>query len=485
MAQSGASADWVAGSGAAWRPLWAGWQFGADRLLLALARHDLAVDLGHRIGSRGWWRGFATLGALAGTIAVLGLQMPPIIGAVPHAVSPAVLEERAADAIAPLADGAHTGRSTAPTAAVRRLSEIPERPRITLATRIGSGGLDGALRRSGVGRDDLEALRALLDGVVQMRGLRPGTPVALVMGRRETRSVPRPLESLAFRAAFDLRLEVVRGDDGALALKRIPIAVDDTPLRVSGTVGGNLRRSVRATGMPASVVEDFMRQMAHVVDLQRGVGRSDRFDIVIAHRRAETGETQPGQLLYAALSGGRQPVALMRWGPKGEFYRDDGQAARRGLMRTPVDRARMSSGFGMRFHPILGYSRMHQGIDFAAPTGTPVLASARGRVVKAGWGGGYGNVVHIDHGSGTVTRYAHLSRINVKVGDRVDQSQRVGAVGSTGLSTGPHLHYEVWVNGKAVNPKQAKFQPDNGLARADLPGFKAEMARLQRLAPAG
>jgi murein DD-endopeptidase MepM/ murein hydrolase activator NlpD len=153
-------------------------------------------------------------------------------------------------------------------------------------------------------------------------------------------------------------------------------------------------------------------------------------------------------------------------------------------MRTPIDKARLSSGFGMRFHPILGYSRMHQGIDFAAPTGTPVLASAGGRVVKAGWSGGYGNVVQIDHGRGTVTRYAHLSRINVKEGQQVAQGHRIGAVGSTGMSTGPHLHYEVWMNGKPVNPRQAQFQSEPGVDPGELPRFRSEMARLKAIQPA-
>lgn len=426
----------------------------------------------------------ATMAALCAGTLMLGLQMRPITAAAPPMEGESVLEERRADAFAPLSAGSATGRSVPATAAVRALSEIPERPRIELSARVGAGGLEGALRRSGVGRDDLVALRQLLAGTVPDRGLKPGTELQLVMGRRETRSVPRPVESLAFRAAFDLRLEVARDAAGALSLKRIPIAVDNTPLRVTGQVGRNLRRSLQSTGLPSAVVSDVMAQMAHVIDLQRGVGRGDRFDVVIAHRRAETGETEPGQLLYAAVGGGKSSVELMRWGPRGEFYRPNGEAAKKGLMRTPVERARLSSGFGMRFHPILGYSRMHQGIDFAAPTGTPVVASARGRVVKAGWGGGYGNVVHIDHGRGTITRYAHLSRIMVKPGQQVDQSQRIGAVGSTGLSTGPHLHYEVWVNGRAVNPRQAKFQSDDGLDKGELPRFRAQMQQLKGLTPA-
>jgi murein DD-endopeptidase MepM/ murein hydrolase activator NlpD len=450
-----------------------------------IAAVDPVVDLGDGIGTRLWWRGVATLTLLAAGTLLLVPSVPSLMATPPPLDTPADREERRADAIAPLMDGAATGRRAAPTAAAKRLAEAPERPRIELSASVGAGGLEAALRRAGVGRADLLALGRLLNGTVNLRGIPPGTEIRMVMGRRETRSVPRPLETLAFRSAFDMRLEIARGSDGALALKTIPIAVDDTPLRVSGEVGRSLERAARAAGLPARVVSAYVKQLSYVVDMQREVGRGDRFDIIVAHRRAETGDTEMGELLYAGLVNGRQKVRLMRWGPGGEFFRADGEGARKGLMRTPVDGARLSSGFGMRFHPILGYSRMHQGIDFAAPTGTPVLASAGGRVTMAGWGGGYGKVVTIDHGRGLATRYAHLSAMSVRPGQQVAQGQRIGAVGSTGMSTGPHLHYEVWQNGRPVNPRSAKFQAANQLGGRDLVAFQAEMARLERIARAG
>ena len=139
----------------------------------------------------------------------------------------------------------------------------------------------------------------------------------------------------------------------------------------------------------------------------------------------------------------------------------------------------------MRFHPVLGYSRMHKGADFAAPTGTPILASAAGRVVRAGRAGGYGNMVEVDHGKGLHTRYAHMSKISVKAGQRVTQGQTIGAVGSTGLATGPHLHYEVWQNGVAANPKATKFAGGSQLAGTELRRFKGEIQRLRNVAEAG
>lgn len=455
------------------------------RAARSVAAADLVVDLGDSIGTGHWWRGVATLGVLVAAASAISVQMPPLVGRAHPAPTPAVAEELGQLAIAPLAAGSHSGHRAAPTPLVRRLSETPERPRIELAAKIGSGGLEGALRRAGLGHADLSQLMPMLAGVVPGSGVRPGTELKLVLGRRESRADPRPLEFLAFRAAFDLKVEVARAADGALRLKRIPIRIDTTPIRVSGVIGNSLDRAARAAGMPASIIAEYRRQMSYAIDLGRDVGRRDRFEMIVANRRAETGESEMGQLLYAGLVNGRANVSLMRWGKSGEFFWQNGEGVRKGLIRSPVAGARMSSGYGMRFHPVLGYSRMHKGVDFAAAKGTPIQSSASGTVVFAGWGGGYGNVVVIDHGKGLRTRYAHMHRINVRNGQPVAQGQTIGQVGSTGLSTGPHLHYEVWQNGVAVDPRSAKFVGGTQLGGADLKRFKAEMARLKALPAAG
>ena len=456
-----------------------------QRAAVSVAEAGLVVDLGDSIGSGIWWRGAATLTALAGALVAIGLQTPTLTGHIPASPTPASIEEARLGAISSLSAGSETGRRAAPPAMLKRLAEAPERPRVELATKIGSGGLEGALRRAGVGRTDLSSLQSMLAGVVSGSGVKPGADLKIVLGRRESRADPRPLEFLAFRAAFDTRVEISRGAGGELRLKKIPIRIDSTPLRVTGVIGASLDKAARAAGIPAHIIAEYRRQMSYAIDLGRDIGRRDKFQIIVANRKAETGESEMGGLLYAGLVNGRSNVSLMRWGKSGEFFWQNGEGVRKGLIRSPVSGARQSSGFGMRFHPVLGYSRMHQGVDFAAGKGTPIQASASGTVVMAGWGGGYGNVVILDHGRGLRTRYAHMNKIGVKNGQQVSQGQTIGQVGSTGLSTGPHLHYEVWQNGKVVDPRQAKFMGGTQLGGADLSRFKGEMARLKAIPVSG
>lgn len=351
---------------------------------------------------------------------------------------------------------------------------------------LGQGDLAQTLRRAGVSGDESASIAKLIGGAIDLAKIRRGTALDIALGRRPSRDVPRPLDTLALRAAFDLRLEVVR-DNGALKLHRIPIAVDDTPLRATGKVGPSLYKSARAAGIPASAVAEAIKALSFGLDFQRDITASDTFDIVVEHRRAETGETETGKLLYAGIDKGKRQVRMMRWtlGGKDQFFDANGEATSKGLLRTPVDGARISSNFGLRRHPILGFSRLHKGMDFAAATGTPILAAAAGKVVFASRNGGYGNYVIIDHGNGMRTAYAHLSRFGIAAGKSVSQGQVIGYVGTTGLSTGPHLHYELYRNGQAVNPASVKFTSRTQLAGRDLAAFKAKLGTLMAVRPAG
>jgi murein DD-endopeptidase MepM/ murein hydrolase activator NlpD len=446
---------------------------------------DLVADLGVRIGSREWVRGMATCAALC----YAAWSFAPSFGAIPGQ-SPAPLpdaqwEEAQALGIAPLALGADTGRRMAPTDAVVPLLDTPERPTVDMLATLGRGdGLARVLQRAGVAEAEAGRIAAMVAQEVALGDIKPGTILDLTLGRRPDKRVARPLDALAFRARFDLKLKLERVN-GALSLTRIPIAIDDTPLRIQGVVGSSLYRSARAAGAPAKAVESYIRAIAAQMNIG-SVEADDRYDIIIEHRRAATGETEAGKLLYAGLDrAGGKDLQLMQWsqGGKTQWFEASGVGKSSGMLQRPVP-GTVSSNFGMRRHPILGYARMHKGMDFRAGYGTPILAATNGRVSAAGWAGGYGRQVRLSHGGGLLTSYSHMSRIVVQPGTAVRQGQVIGYVGSTGLSTGPHLHYELYRNGVPINPASVKFTMRAQLSGNDLASFRSKLRGLLAV-PAG
>ena len=444
---------------------------------------DLVVDLGARIGSRDWWRGLATCATLCVATFALHPTFRPLIGASPAAMDADQYREMRIVGIAPQAYGADTGRRSAPTTLVEKLAETPERPRVDLAATLGAGdGFASTLERAGVGDDEAEHIADLVRQQMALGELQPGTRLDITLGRRPNKQVPRPLDHLGFRAKFELALEVARDDakaGGQLRLVPHPIAVDETPLRIDGRAGNSLLAAARAAGAPASAVQSYLRAIGSHVAI-RAIRADDRFDLIIAHRHAATGENETGALLYAGLEQHGKALRLLKWDLDGreQWLDPTGVGERRGQMKMPVAGAHMTSNFGMRFHPILGYSRMHQGIDYGAPMGSPILAAADGYVSFAGWHGGHGNYVQIRHDGNMGTGYAHMSRIIAHQGARVHAGQLIGYVGSTGLSTGPHLHFEVFRNNVAINPLTVKLTQAAQLAGSQLARFRAELAHL-------
>lgn len=464
------------------------WRHAAQQWRQRAGMGEAVVDLGRDIGSPLWWLGCATLALLMGTALWVGGPPTPLPGRATPAFAPAAADMNRLAGLAPLARGGAGLVTNLPNRRqVVPLAEVPERPRLELSVRTSGAGLAAALRRAGVGADDLAAVQTLLAGAGASASLPAGTALDLVLGRRDTRTVPRPLEQLRFRAAFDLAVELRRTAAG-LQLKRVPIAVDHTPLRIQGVVGRNLQRALRTAGLPDRLVGDAIRVLGFVVDFQHGIAARDRFDIVVEQDKAATGESRQGALLFAALrrnSGrGGNDVEVGRTA-SGDYFKANGESVKRGLMNTPVDGATLTSGFGMRFHPLLAFTRMHQGVDFGAPSGTPIMAAAGGTVVSAAPHGGHGNYVQLRHTDELVTAYAHMSRFAVKAGQKVRQGQIIGYVGSTGLSTGPHLHYEVWLRGKAVNPMQLRFVGGTMLKGPALAAFQRQVAGWRALPVAG
>lgn len=447
---------------------------------------NLVPDLGQNLFSVEWFRGLATCFALCFT----AIKLAPDFQALPAPVealgSSASYDEVRSQMLTPLALGADSGRRMGPTDAVVPLLSTPERPTVSLSTVIGAGdSFSHALARAGVSRSDIGIVASLVGMDLSAGRLAPGTRLNIVLGRRASRNVPRPLDSLSFRARLDLAVEINRLD-GTLDIKRIPIRVDDTPLRIRGVVKDSIYRAARAGGAPPAVIQNYLRVLAQHISLD-AVRYGAHFDLIFANRRAETGENEPGELLYAGLetSGGRK-IDMLKWSKRGEseWFEASGVGERRGVLAAPVS-GRLTSGFGIRFHPILGYSRMHAGVDFGAPYGSPIYAVTDGTVTYAGRHGGHGNYVRVSHDNGLGTGYAHMSRIATYSGARVRRGQVIGYVGSSGLSTGPHLHYEVYRNGQAVNPMSVSFTRTSQLTGGELAAFRARLRKLKGLVPEG
>ena len=241
-----------------------------------------------------------------------------------------------------------------------------------------------------------------------------------------------------------------------------------------------------ASRAPAKAVDAYIKTLNQRVPIG-SINADDRFDLIVARRRAATGETQTGELIYAGLHRGTRNIEMMRWveDGKAQWFDQSGTGEQRNGMHVPVNSTRITSKFGMRMHPLLGYTRMHKGIDFGAPYGAPIMAATDGVVRFAGRHGGHGNYVLLKHAGNLMTGYAHMSRILVRVGAHVSSGQVIGYVGSTGLSTGPHLHYETYRNGQAINPRSLRFASVVRLAGDDLTRFKTKFADLLSLSPRG
>jgi murein DD-endopeptidase MepM/ murein hydrolase activator NlpD len=444
------------------------------------ARIDWVPDLGSDIGSRTWWRGLATCAALCAVTWTLRPDLGPLLAPTPAPLAQSEWDEARAQGIAPLAFGAGTGRRVAANDLVRPLADAPERPQIELAATLGEGdAFAKVLERAGVGRNDADRAADLIAEAAAVKDIAPGTRIALTLGRRPNKLVARPLEKLEMRARFDLAVSLTRAGE-ALQLNRHPIAIDRTPLRVQGLVGASLYRSARAAGVPAKTVEAYIRAIATKLSIGRDVQAADRFDMVISRERAATGETRLGQLQFAALGQGKRSLQLVRWAGDGggdEWWDARGENERRGFMGMPVQ-GRITSSFGWRMHPLLNFVRLHKGIDIGAPHGSPIYAVLDGVVQAAGRAGGYGNFIKLAHSGGLHSGYGHMSRFAVRPGQRVRQGQVIGYVGSTGISTGPHLHWEVWRNGRAINPKSISFTSVARLSGDELRRFKSRVAEL-------
>ena len=261
-------------------------------------------------------------------------------------------------------------------------------------------------------------------------------------------------------------------------------------------IKNSLYKSAIDKNIDPNIIVQFAQIYGFQVDFQRDIRKNDSFQIVFEEFKNDNNKTVDyGNILYANLILQGKSLELYHFNSEKEKINDhfeaNGQSIKKTLMKTPINGARLSSSYGMRKHPILGYNKMHQGTDFAAPMGTPIMASGSGKILKAGWCGGGGNCVKIRHNSTYSTVYAHMSKFarGIKKGVRVSQGQIIGYVGSTGMSTGPHLHYEVIKNGKKINSQtlklpsgkklKGKTREDFELAKIKIDVLKSELINSQ------
>lgn len=343
--------------------------------------------------------------------------------------------------------------------------------------------LESAVERAGVPRDEarqaVQTLAAAMDTVHIKAGMAFDAAVAKPRGERG----PARLIGLSLRTGPANSITLSRTFDGAMRLREMEEKVRDEETIARGEIHGSLYESAARLGANPSVVGSVVKLFSHKIDFDRDLKAGDDFTMVFDRKVTESGRTiETGELEYAAIKG-VQFYRFERSNGDVQYFDENGKNIKGFLLRTPVDNARMTSRFGMRRHPILGYNRMHQGIDFGAGSGTPVFAAGDGVVVEARRWGGYGNWVRIRHSGGFETGYAHLSRYGkgIRAGQRVKQGQVVAYVGSTGASTGPHLHYEIWQHGKRVNPVGAKVPQGTVLAGSELAAFRAQKARIDSL----
>jgi len=258
-------------------------------------------------------------------------------------------------------------------------------------------------------------------------------------------------------------------------------------VRTGGQINSSLYLAATKSGLPNPIIMEMIRIYSWDIDFQRSIRSGDKFEILYERKVNRTGNlARYGNILYANLKLGKisYPLFFFRTNDKrSDYYDNKGHSARKPLMRTPINGARLSSGYGTRRHPILGFNKMHRGVDFAAPRGTPVLAAGAGTIIYRARNGSYGNYIRIRHNSRYSTAYGHLSKFNRRVtkGSRVRQGQIIGYVGTTGRSTGPHLHYEILVRGRQTNPMRVKMPSGRRLTGMNLKNFRKKREKIRIL----
>ena len=312
----------------------------------------------------------------------------------------------------------------------------------------------------------------------KLSNIYPGRKLSLIYRKLENNS--NTVVNLIYPMSNTSSIEIRKTQDNFLIKENI-LQLYKKEVVVKNIIRNNLYSSAVEVGVEPNIITEFARIFGFEVDFQRDIRKGDWFEILYEKFEDDNNKVRDtGKIIYASMFVNGEEINLYNFKDNNdeEYYNIKGKSITKSLMKTPINGARLSSAFGNRKHPILGYNKLHTGTDFAAPSGTPIMASGTGKITRARWCGGGGNCVKIKHNTTYETVYAHMKNFakGIKEGRKVKQGQIIGYVGSTGMSTGPHLHYEVIVNGKKVNSQKLKL-PSGKI----LKGKERELFELERI----
>ena len=413
------------------------------------------------------------LAASAALAAILAIALLGALGRLRAPVEPEVA------ALAPDAAAvATTPQAAAPTAAPAPAARPPLRMSVLTVRLARNQTLSQALSRLKLAPGQAKAILAALADKFPFRRSRPGDQIQVE--RVEGEEV---LRRFTYRQSAADEWTVVPDEGGALRGEKRTVALTTEVARIDVEIRGSVWESLQKAGEDPALAVAAADVLAWDVDFYQDVRAGDRMRVLVEKVFADGKLLRYGEVLAAGYEGAVTGAKrLFRYtDPTGQtsYYDDQGHSARRGFLKSPLKYAHLTSGFGARMHPLLGYVKAHQGVDYGAPVGTSVWAVGDGTVAQAGWNGACGKSVTLHHRNGLDTVYCHLSAVAVHAGARVTQKQLIGAVGTTGRSTGPHLHYAVRRNGAFVNPLSLKVPREAPIAEAHRADFEAKVAPLR------
>jgi murein DD-endopeptidase MepM/ murein hydrolase activator NlpD len=347
------------------------------------------------------------------------------------------------------------------------------------------------LRNNGVEKPVAQKVINSLEKLYNLKTLYIGQQITFVFDKKVYTDL-EGLESSEYKLAqFNINIDyyknisISRNYSDEYVAKEVAIPLKKYITRAHGIIDNSLMATASGLGIPNESLIDLVKAYSYDVDFQRDIKAGDEIDVVFERYYNDKGEySHDGDIIYSSLTLSEKNLSLYKYKTsKGDFdyYTSEGNSVRKDLLKTPINVVRISSGFGMRHHPVLGYSKMHKGVDFAAPIGTPIFAAGNGVIEEIGRKGAYGNYIRIRHGNGYSTAYAHISSFakSLRRGSYVKQGEVIAKVGTTGRSTGPHLHFEVIEAGQQINPMLVKLKPGVKLSGSELAKFNKFKAGIE------